>query len=143
MLTDKINKRRAKNRPEVNMTSMIDIMSLLMIVFMATAPMLTSGIDVNLPRAANNALAGADKSVDISINKDGHVFVGKERVNERDLKPKLSAMLKQNPQLSIVISGDAGVRYGKIVEVMSDLKASGFTKVGLKTEPAIGVKGTK
>lgn len=129
-------KRRNRTlRPEINLTPMIDLMSELMVVFMVTAPLLTTGMTVDLPRGGRAAIEGSEKSVDVAIDKSGNIYIGKEKVAQEKLKSKLAVMLKQNPQLSIVISGDTNSRYGKVIEVMGDLKGAGFKKVGLKTEP--------
>ena len=122
-------------KPEINLTSMIDVMCILMSVFMVTAPMLTTGMNVDLPKGGKSAIEGAEKAIDITIDKLGNIYIGKEKTPQSKLKSKLSYMLKQNPKLSIVISGDSKTQYGKIIEVMSSLKESGFKKVGLKTEP--------
>lgn len=122
-------------KPEINLTSMIDVMCILMSVFMVTAPMLTTGMNVDLPKGGKSAIEGAEKAIDITIDRLGNIYIGKEKTPPSKLKSKLSYMLKQNPKLSIVISGDSKTQYGKIIEVMSSLKESGFKKVGLKTEP--------
>ncbi len=124
-------------KPEINLTSMIDVMSILMSVFMVTAPMLTTGMSIDLPKGGKTAIEGAEKAVDISIDKNGNIYIGKEKVLLKNLKNKLLFMLKQNPKLSIVISGDTKAQYGKIIEVMGDLKSAGFKKVGLKTQPPL------
>ena len=124
-------------KPEINLTSMIDVMSILMSVFMVTAPMLTTGMSIDLPKGGKTAIEGAEKAVDISIDKNGNIYIGKEKVLLKNLKNKLLFMLKQNPKLSIVISGDSKAQYGKIIEVMGDLKSAGFKKVGLKTQPPL------
>ena len=124
-------------KPEINLTSMIDVMSILMSVFMVTAPMLTTGMSIDLPKGGKTAIEGAEKAVDISIDKNGNIYIGKEKVLLKNLKNKLLFMLKQNPKLSIVISGDTKAQYGKIIEVMGDLKSAGFKKVGLKTQPTL------
>jgi biopolymer transport protein TolR len=137
-----LNKYRGRGavKPEINMTSMVDVMSLLMVVFMATAPLLTTGMTVNLPKGSKSAITDSEKAVDIAIDKNGRIYIGKERVAEQKLKSRLLSMLKQNPSLSIIISGDAEARYGKVIEIMGDLKSSGFKKVGLKTEPKLETK---
>ncbi len=122
-------------KPEINLTSMIDVMCILMSVFMVTAPMLTTGMNVNLPKGGKSAIEGAEKAVDVVIDKLGNIYIGKEKISALKLKSKLAYMLKQNPKLSIVISGDSKTQYGKIIEVMGGLKDAGFKKVGLKTEP--------
>ena len=128
-------------KPEINLTSMIDVMCILMSVFMVTAPMLTTGMSVNLPSGAKTAIEGAEKSVKIVIDKVVNIYIGKEKIARKNLKSKLQAMLKQNPSLSIVISGDTNAQYGKVIEVMGDLKTAGFKKVGLKTDPMEHKKG--
>ena len=132
-----VNKYKKRNhiKPEINLTSMIDVMSILMSVFMVTAPMLTTGMSVDLPKGGKTAIEGAEKAVDMTIDKNGRIFIGKEEVAMAKLNKKLLYMLKQNPKLSIVISGDTKTHYGRIVEVMGSLKSAGFKKVGLKTEP--------
>lgn len=129
-------KKYGHNKPEINLTSMIDVMCILMSVFMVTAPMLTTGMSVNLPSGAKTAIEGAEKSVNIVIDKVGNIYIGKEKILRKNLKGKLQSMLKQNPSLSIVISGDTNTQYGKVIEVMGDLKTAGFKKVGLKTDPS-------
>lgn len=124
-------------KPEINLTSMIDVMCILMSVFMVTAPMLTTGMSIDLPKGGNSAIQDAEKAVDISIDKAGNIFIGKEKISKNKLKSKLQSMLKQNPALSIVISGDTKTQYGKVIEVMGDLKSAGFKKVGLKTDSNI------
>ena len=104
---------------------------------MVTAPMLTTGMSIDLPKGGKTAIEGAEKAVDISIDKNGNIYIGKEKVLLKNLKNKLLFMLKQNPKLSIVISGDSKAQYGKIIEVMGDLKSAGFKKVGLKTQPPL------
>ena len=133
-------RRRKHIKPEINLTSMIDVMSILMSVFMVTAPMLTTGMSVDLPKGGKSAIEGAEKAVDITIDKQGNIFIGKEVVKPKQLTQRLLAMLKHNPKLSIVISGDTKTQYGKVIEVMSSLKSAGFKKVGLKTEPIITKK---
>ncbi len=132
MLVKKYKKYSSK-KPEINLTSMIDVMCILMSVFMVTAPMLTTGMNVNLPKGGKTAIEGAEKAVDISVDKKGNVYIGKEKVTIKKLKSKLILMLKNNPKLSIIISGDTKTQYGKIISVMSSLKEAGFKKVGLKT----------
>ena len=140
MFVKKYNKY-GHTKPEINLTSMIDVMCILMSVFMVTAPMLTTGMNVDLPRGGKTAIEGAEKAVNITIDKTGNIFIGKEKISQNKLKAKLQSMLKQNPQMSIVISGDTKTQYGKVIEVMGYLKSVGFKKVGLKTDPMINKKG--
>ena len=120
---------------------MIDVMCILMSVFMVTAPMLTTGMSVNLPKGGKTAIEGAEKAVNITIDKNGNIFIGKEKIAQTKLKTKLQSMLKQNPSMSVVISGDTKTQYGKVIEVMGYLKNMGLKKVGLKTDPVVNKKG--
>ena len=134
-------KKYAQTKPEINLTSMIDVMCILMSVFMVTAPMLTTGMSVNLPKGGKTAIEGAEKAVNITIDKNGNIFIGKEKIAQTKLKTKLQSMLKQNPSMSVVISGDTKTQYGKVIEVMGYLKNMGLKKVGLKTDPVVNKKG--
>ncbi|MCL2439447.1 MAG: biopolymer transporter ExbD [Alphaproteobacteria bacterium] len=128
--------RRKRLLAEINMTSMIDTMSLLLIVFMASAPLMTTGVNVDLPKTEPMAISGDEKAINISIDRAGKIFVGKEEIKEDALRAKLLVLHQQNPNLNIVINGDQAAQYGQIVRVMATLKGMGFTRVGLKTEPA-------
>lgn len=134
-------KKYGHTKPEINLTSMIDVMCILMSVFMVTAPMLTTGMSVNLPKGGKTAIEGAEKAVNITIDKNGNIFIGKEKIAQTKLKTKLQSMLKQNPSMSVVISGDTKTQYGKVIEVMGYLKNMGLKKVGLKTDPVVNKKG--
>lgn len=134
-------KKYGHTKPEINLTSMIDVMCILMSVFMVTAPMLTTGMSVNLPKGGKTAIEGAEKAVNITIDKNGNIFIGKEKIAQTKLKTKLQSMLKQNTSMSVVISGDTKTQYGKVIEVMGYLKNMGLKKVGLKTDPVVNKKG--
>ena len=134
-------KKYGQTKPEINLTSMIDVMCILMSVFMVTAPMLTTGMSVNLPKGGKTAIEGAEKAVNITIDKNGNIFIGMEKIAQTKLKTKLQSMLKQNPSMSVVISGDTKTQYGKVIEVMGYLKNMGLKKVGLKTDPVVNKKG--
>lgn len=121
-------------KSEINITPLIDVMTVLMAVFMITAPLLTSGINVDLPSGGKSTLSGNATSVDISISKNGHMFLGKNKISSfKRLISKINAMKKENPNISIIISGDKKVNYGRVVEVMGKLKDAGYQKIGLKT----------
>lgn len=139
MIVKKYKKYNSK-KPEINLTSMIDVMCILMSVFMVTAPMLTTGMSVNLPQGTKTAIEGSEKALDIAVDQKGNIYIGKDKVTMKTLKTKLTAMLKQNPNLTIVISGDTKTQYGKIIEVMASLKQAGFQRVGLKTEAVTNKK---
>lgn len=121
-------------KSEINITPLIDVMTVLMAVFMITAPLLTSGINVDLPKAGKSTLSGNTTSIDISISKDGNIFLGKNKISSfKKLIFKINAIKKENPNISIIISGDKKVAYGKVAELMGKLKDAGYQKIGLRT----------
>lgn len=128
-------RRRHRNvMSEINVTPMVDVMLVLLVIFMVTAPLLTTGMAIDLPKGTGAAMQGSDKSLDISINANGSIFLAAEEVQIEHIIPRLKAMVQNNPELRIIISGDRSAAYGRIIEVMGLLKNAGFTKVGLKTD---------
>lgn len=124
-------------RSEPNLTPMIDVMMSLLAIFMITAPMLTSGIPITLPRGDGKAIEGQEKTLDISISGQDEIYVGNNPVQMNTLVKKVAAIVAENPKINIIISGDTKSSYGKVIEVMALLRAAGFTQVGLKTDARI------
>lgn len=129
--------RRTKIRSEVNLTPLIDVMTCLLAIFMLTAPMLTSGIPLNLPKGDGKQIEGNEKTLDIGINAQGQIFIGTEPVAQKDLIKKVKAIVTENPSIAMVISGDRDSAYGTVIEVMALLRSAGYTQVGLKTDAKI------
>ena len=129
--------RRNKIRSEVNLTPLIDVMTSLLAIFMITAPLLTSGIPLNLPKGDGKQLEGQDKTLDISVDSKGVIYIGTQQVTMSDLVPKIRAIVSENPSISMVISGDKDASYGRAIEVMALLRSAGYTQVGLKTDSKI------
>jgi biopolymer transport protein TolR len=102
---------------------------------MVAAPLLTTGIPIDLPKTSGVAtIKGSDKSLDISIDANGNIYIGKEVLNVSELLIRLNAIASENNEIKVIISGDAYTNYGRIIEVMAELKKAGFNKVGLKTQ---------
>ena len=114
----------SRRNADINMTNLMDVMMVLLVVFMVAAPLMTSGIALDLPKVGGKALSGDDTSVNISVDKDGYYYIGKTEVPAEEIVGKLQA-----------ISGDTGAEYGRVIGLMALLKEAGFDKVGLKTEP--------
>ena len=131
-----ISRRRRKNKvkSEVNLTPLIDVMTSLLAIFMITAPLLTTGIPLNLPRGDGKQIQGEDKTLDLGVNEKGEIFVGEERVMLSDLLPKVQAIITENPNIKMMISADRNASYGDVIEVMALLRTAGYTEVGLKTD---------
>jgi biopolymer transport protein TolR len=116
------------------MTPMIDVMTVLLAVFVVTAPMLTSGIDLDLPKAGRSAMAGDDHAMQVGVDAQGRYFIGKEQRPLDAVVETLVAMRGENPKLAIMINGDKGASYGAVMQMMGALKDAGFQKVGLRTK---------
>ena len=129
--------RRTRIRAEINLTPLIDVMTCLLAIFMLTAPMLTSGIPLNLPKGDGKQIEGEEKTLDISVDSKGVVYVGQDPIALKDLVAKVKAIVTQNPSIGMVISGDKDASYGTVIEVMALLRSAGYTQVGLKTDAKI------
>lgn len=134
--------RRKKRKPmaEINVVPYIDVMLVLLVIFMITAPLLTQGVKVDLPQADAEPLpAEADDPVLISVNVDGEFFIdigeGKNQPVDREtLMTRVAAVLKYRPKTPIMVKGDRNVDYGRVVEAMVLVQAAGAPSVGLITE---------
>ena len=118
----------------IQLTPMIDVMTVLLAVFMVTTPMMTNGIDLDLPSAGHSALTGNDHAIQISVDANGNYFLNEMQLNVDDVVKRAIAMRGENPQLSIMINGDRHADYGAVMTVMGKLKDSGFQRVGLRTK---------
>jgi len=126
-------KRQKASFAEINVTPFVDVMLVLLVIFMVTAPMMTTGISLDLPHGDGQAMEESDRAVDISIDAKSKIYLGDATIQPEALVKKLKAMQKSNPDLKIVISGDRATSYGQVIELMSLLRLAGISKVGLKT----------
>ncbi len=127
-------KRRFAVKSDVNLTPLIDVMTSLLAIFMITAPLLTTGIPLDLPRGDGKTLVGEEKTLDLSVNRNGEVFIGKRLLNSDEILPKVKAIVTENPNIRMIISADKDTSYGNVIELMALLRAAGYTQVGLKTD---------
>ena len=123
-----------KSISEINVTPFVDVMLVLLIIFMVTAPLLTAGIKINLPESASVLKNEKNDPVTVSINSKGEIFIQKKKISSNDLIKKLIALKGQNKDLKIYIKGDKNLSYGKIMDLMSFINKSGFKKVALVTK---------
>ena len=135
MVADMSRLRRRNNDASIQLTPMIDVMTVLLAVFMVTTPMMTTGIDLELPRAGASAMTGSDHAIQISVDERGNYFLSDTKLSRDEIVKRALAMRGENPQLTIMISGDAHADYGAVMSMMGKLKDVGFQKVGLRTQP--------
>ena len=123
--------KRYKQMSEINVTPFVDVMLVLLIVFMVTAPLLTVGIPVDLPKVKANALTDQKDPIEITIKLDGSIYIGESIVEVENLIPRLNAITDQNSEARIYVRGDRVVAYGRVMEIMSIVNSAGYIKVAL------------
>jgi biopolymer transport protein TolR len=128
---------------EINVTPFVDVMLVLLIIFMVTAPLLTVGVPVELPKTKAQTLNKPEEPLVISIDKEGRIFLQETAVEIDALAPRLEAITTNTPDTTIYVRGDKTVAYGRIMEVMGTVNAAGFTKVALISESSDGTPAKK
>lgn len=127
-------RRRFRNSDaSISLTPMIDVMTVLLAVFMVTTPMMTTGIDLDLPKAGHSTITGNDHAIQISVDASGNYFLSEMKLSQEEVVKKAVAMRSENPQLTIMINGDKSADYGAVMSIMGKLKDAGFQRVGLRT----------
>ena len=119
---------------EINVTPFVDVMLVLLVIFMITAPLLTTGIKVNLPESTAKVISEKKEPVTVSIKKNGEIFLQKKKLNKDELIKKLFELKKLNDDLKIYIRGDKDLNYGQVINLMGTINKAGFKKVALVTK---------
>ena len=119
---------------EINVTPFVDVMLVLLIVFMVTAPLLTVGIPVDLPKVKASALTDQKDPLEITVKIGGEIYLGESEVDVENLIPRLNAITDLNKEARIYVRGDRVVAYGRIMEIMSLVNSAGYIKVALVTQ---------
>ncbi len=119
---------------EINVTPFVDVMLVLLVVFMITAPLLTVGVPIDLPEATASNLQGSEEPLTVSVNANGEIFLQETLVEPSELAARLLAISKNLKSRRIFVRGDRAVDYGTVMAVMGSLNAAGFNKVALVTE---------
>lgn len=125
---------RAQNFAEINITPMVDVMLVLLIIFMVAAPMMTTGVTVDLPETAASPITGQDEPLAVTVTADGKIYVQKTAVALQELEAKLKAITGEKKDTRIFVRGDKTVDYGHIMEVVGTINQAGFGKVALITD---------
>lgn len=120
---------------DINITPLVDVMLVLLVIFMVTAPMLESGIPIQLPKASGKALPKSESPVTLNISKDAKLFLEKEEIPFANLNSRLQQFYKTREKQEIYIRADSSLTYGFVAEVMATVKNAGINKIGLVTLP--------
>jgi len=119
---------------EINVTPLVDVMLVLLIVFMVSAPLMQQGVEVNLPKANASALQQSEEPIVISIQRDSTIIYNQKSYTAKTLGVKLTSLAASKPNTQILVQADQAVNYGVVAKVMAELKRAHFTRVGLVTE---------
>jgi biopolymer transport protein TolR len=130
------NRRTGSALSEINVTPFVDVVLVLLIIFLITAPMLIRGIDVNVPRSVSRNTEPDERLV-VSIKKDRTVYLDEQRIEVPRLEKVLAGLKERNPSATIYIKADQDVPYGTVIEVMDAAKKAGIDKLGMVTEPIL------
>jgi biopolymer transport protein TolR len=129
-----IQTERPRFMAEINVVPLVDVVLVLLVIFMVTAPMLYRGLDINLPQTATNTIKPEQRVV-LTVERDRQIYLDKEHVPLVQLGPRLQTLRLSNPAVSVFLRADRDVPYGTVVQVMDSIKKAGIDKLGMVTEP--------
>jgi biopolymer transport protein TolR len=129
-----------KTMAEINVTPLVDVMLVLLIIFMVTAPMLSMGIDVNLPRVKSKSVDVTEEKLVLTINEAKEIYLNKTKLPLGEINSKLEAIFSNRIDREVFLRADKNVPYGFVVEVMSEIRKAGVDKLGMITEPPEAMK---
>jgi len=129
-----IEARRHRFMAEINVIPLVDVVLVLLVIFMVTAPMLYRGLDINLPQTATNTIKPEQRVV-LTVERNRQIFLDKDPVPLIQLQPRLEALRRTNPDVSVFLRADRDVAYGTVVLVMDSIKKAGIDKLGMVTDP--------
>jgi biopolymer transport protein TolR len=143
--TGRFRRRRYTPIADINVTPLVDVMLVLLVIFMITAPLLQVGVPVDLPKTSAQQVGGKDEPLVVSVNAKDEVFLGETKYELPELSAKLKAVYGEKPDQRVFIRGDKAINYGRMMEVMGVIIDSGFRQLGLLGEqqqapPAAGGK---
>ena len=120
---------------EINVTPLVDVMLVLLIIFMVTAPMMQQGVDVDLPKTTTQPMRVKDEPLILTIKKDGKLFLGRQEIPQAELAKKLVAIFEGADSKELYLRADQNVPYGTVARAMAAAREAGATKLGMVTEP--------
>ena len=120
---------------DINVTPFVDVMLVLLIIFMVTAPMMMQGVEVNLPQTTTKSIKTKEDPLILTVNKKGEIYLEDHKIKLEDLETKVKTIFKYRRDKEILLKADKDLPYGLVIDVMAGVKRAGVTKLGMVTEP--------
>ena len=134
--TGEVGEDRYQPLAEINVTPMVDVMLVLLVIFMVTAPLLTVGVPLDLPKTSAAQVTQPSEPIVLSLDREGDTFIGNERVDPTDLKDRLARLAADDPDRIVYVRGDRTILYAQLMDALGLVNSAGFTKVSLLAEGA-------
>jgi biopolymer transport protein TolR len=129
------SERNNETLSQINVTPLVDVMLVLLVIFMVTAPILHQGVNVNLPRVQAGALSGDEVQLVVSVSAPGKIYLNDAPLTQPELLSKLQAILREQPDRNVYLRADAAVPYGEVMQVIAAMRQAGVQRLGMVTEP--------
>jgi biopolymer transport protein TolR len=135
MAVDASSSREGTTISQINVTPLVDVMLVLLVIFMVTAPIIQQGVQVNLPQTKASAIAGSEEPLIVTVAKDGKIYLNDNVVSLPDLGTKLTAIRKLQSDKQVYLRADQDVRYGTVMKTIAEIKKAGIEKLGMVSRP--------
>ena len=135
MAVDASSSREGTTISQINVTLLVDVMLVLLVIFMVTAPIIQQGVQVNLPQTKASAIAGSEEPLIVTVAKDGKIYLNDNVIGLADLGTKLTAIRKLQADKQVYLRADQDVRYGTVMKTIAEIKQAGIEKLGMVSRP--------
>jgi biopolymer transport protein TolR len=135
MAVDASSSREGTTISQINVTPLVDVMLVLLVIFMVTAPIIQQGVQVNLPQTKASAIAGSEEPLIVTVAKDGKIYLNDNVIGLSDLGTKLTAIRKLQADKQVYLRADQDVRYGTVMKTIAEIKQAGIEKLGMVSRP--------
>ena len=135
MAVDASSSREGTTISQINVTPLVDVMLVLLVIFMVTAPIIQQGVQVNLPQTKASAIAGNEEPLIVTVAKDGKIYLNDNVIGLADLGTKLTAIRKLQADKQVYLRADQDVRYGTVMKTIAEIKQAGIEKLGMVSRP--------
>jgi biopolymer transport protein TolR len=132
---DAASQRNGATIAQINVTPLVDVMLVLLVIFMVTAPIIQQGVQVNLPAARSSAIPGTEEHLVVTVAKNGRIYLNDNVMTPSELGAKLRAIVKSQPSKQVYLRADQDVRYGLVMQTIAEIKQAGIERLGMVTRP--------